>query len=101
VTSLGYDSGWNVVATKVGESGSLIQEDCVTYKLDGGLLGFLAPEGEVTYSLTYFTPNLKIGVIFTYLGIFIYFGYEITLFFLLSKRKLKGISSAISKRRND
>ncbi len=101
VTSLGYDSGWNVVATKVGESGSLIQEDCVTYKLDGGLLGLLAPEGEVTYSLTYFTPNLKIGVIFTYLGIFIYFGYEITLFFLLSKRKLKGISSAISKRKDD
>jgi hypothetical protein len=30
-----------------------------TYCLDGGLVGFLAPNGEASYDLTYVTPYIK------------------------------------------
>lgn len=88
ITNLGYDSGWSIKATYQGESGSLITEDCPTYKFDGGLVGFIAPKGEVTYSLTYLTPTLTTGVALSLAAIILYFGYEITLFCLISKKKL-------------
>lgn len=64
-TQLGYDKGWKCVATL--EDGTKI--DCPMYKLNGGLVGFLAPEGEVSYVLSYFTPDLNKGLAFSAVGI--------------------------------
>lgn len=90
VTSLGYDAGWKIKATTIGESGEKIVTDCPTYKLDGGFVGFLAPEGKVTYSMDYMTPYLKEGVIVSVIGAIAYFGYEITVFALWMKRRKDG-----------
>ncbi len=59
VTALGYDAGWKVTAT----SKDGVTKACKTYKLDGGFVGFLAPEGEQTYVMKYETPYLKEGCI--------------------------------------
>ena len=56
---------WKCVATL--EDGTKI--DCPMYKLNGGLVGFLAPEGEVSYVLSYFTPDLNKGLAFSVVGI--------------------------------
>ncbi len=89
VTSLGYDAGWGVKATYKGTSGENITEDCPVYKLDGGLVGFLAPEGEVTYTMTYMTPYLKAGVGLSVAAIIIYFGFQVTscLMYISKKKK--------------
>jgi hypothetical protein len=50
VTSIAYDKGWSVTANGVS---------LPTYCLDGGLVGFLAPNGEASYDLTYVTPYIK------------------------------------------
>lgn len=58
-TTLGYDAGWKVYATTAsGES-----TQCPTFKLDGGFVGFVAPAGEVRYTMKYQTPYLKEGAI--------------------------------------
>ena len=58
-TTLGYDAGWKVYATTAsGES-----TQCLTFKLDGGFVGFVAPAGEVHYTMKYQTPYLKEGAI--------------------------------------
>lgn len=58
VTTIAYDDGWSVKATK--EDGTT--ENLQMFKLDGGLVGFYAPAGETTYEMVYETPYLKIGV---------------------------------------
>lgn len=56
-TSLGYDAGWQLTAT---DSEGLTQK-VNTYRLNGGFLGFVAPQGDFSYHLTYMTPSLKEG----------------------------------------
>ncbi len=87
VTSLGYDEGWSVKATYQNEEGNIVTENCETFKLDGGFVGFLAPSGEVTYSLSYLTPTLKTGVALSIAAVVIYFGYELTLYLLYKKNR--------------
>lgn len=57
VTTLGYDAGWHVYATKENGEATV----CPTFKLDGGFVGFLAPAGEVHYEMKYQTPYLREG----------------------------------------
>ncbi|MDY6430033.1 MAG: YfhO family protein [Bacilli bacterium] len=64
VTQLGYDAGWKISA--VDKDGNA--KPCNVYRLNGGLVGFNAPSGEVTYRLYYETPFLKIGKIGFVLG---------------------------------
>ncbi len=87
VTSLGYDAGWTVKASYVNEDGVQVNEDCPTYKLDGGFVGFIAPSGEVSYTLSYMTPTLKAGVGLSVAAVVIYFGYELTLYLLWKKHR--------------
>lgn len=60
VTNIPYDKGWTLKAN--GQKMDII-------KVNGGFIGFIAPEGETTYKLTYFTPNLGLGLIATGIGI--------------------------------
>ena len=89
VTTLGYDAGWKIVARTKGESGEYIETELKNVKMDGGFVGFFAPEGEVEYVFTYATPYLKTGVILSAAAIVIFFSYEITVFALRAKKRKK------------
>lgn len=84
VTTLGYDAGWKVYATL--EDGN--SKECPVYKLDGGFVGFVAPEGNVTYVMKYQTPYLKEGAIFASSAVVILSCYTIGRFiYQIRKRK--------------
>ena len=85
VTQLGYDKGWSVKAKN--EDGSIVS--CPVYKLNGGLVGFLAPKGEVTYTLSYLTPYLKEGVALAVMGGSAFVGFGLYSF-LKHVKKEKG-----------
>ncbi len=71
VTSLGYDAGWKVTATL--KDGTI--KNCNTYKLDGGFVGFVAPENEATYVMKYETPYLKLGAVLASIAVLGLAGY--------------------------
>ena len=54
VTQICYETGFSLRAKKNG-----IFENIKTFKLNGGLLGFEAPAGDVSYVLSYETPYLS------------------------------------------
>lgn len=89
VTTLGYDAGWNCQASWTGSTGEKVTEPCQVYRLDGGLVGFYAPSGDVSYVMSYSTPNLNKGLVLTYLGLIAFFGYEIAMFVIKYKRLCK------------
>ncbi len=83
VTQLGFDKGWSCVATK--EDGAKV--NCQMYKLDGGLVGFYAPEGKATYRLSYKTPYLNEGVALAMIGSSAFFGFSIYAFLKKAKKQ--------------
>lgn len=74
-THIGYDAGWKITATK--EDGTV--EALTTYRLDGGLVGFIAPAGATYYVLQYETPELKMGFALSTVGLVMYLTYEIAI----------------------
>lgn len=90
VTTLGYDAGWKVVATL--NDGTT--QECKTYKLDGGFVGFVAPAGEVTYVMKYETPYLKEGAILASVAIIMVSGYTIGRFIYQIQKKKKEIANS-------
>lgn len=87
VTQLGYDEGWTCRATLA--DGTVYS--CPMYKLDGGLLGFYAPEGPVSYKLSYFTPSLDTGLILGGISLFLTTGYFL-FWYIRNRRRRFGIS---------
>ena len=59
VTNIPYDQGWTLKSN---------DEKVEFFKVNGGFIGFIVPEGETNYSLSYFTPLLKEGLIATGIG---------------------------------
>ena len=60
VTNIPYDTGWTLKAN------GTVKE---TFIVNGGFIGFISEDGETSYTLSYFTPYLKEGLIGTILGI--------------------------------
>ena len=87
-TQLGYDLGWNVTA--IDESGNRTKLQSI--RVDGGLQGFVAPAGKVSYEMIYFTPELNKGIVLAVAGIGLYGGYVILSFILDTKRIKKEMS---------
>lgn len=87
VTQLGYDEGWTCQATIA--DGTVYS--CPMYKLNGGLLGFYAPEGPVSYKLSYFTPSLDTGLILGGISLFLTTGYFL-FGYIRNRRRRFGIS---------
>lgn len=71
VTTIPYDAGWTLTAK--GREIDII-------KVNGGFVGFITPTGETTYTLKYFTPRLKEGLVSTGIGMLmllaLYFVYK-------------------------
>ncbi len=82
VTSLGYDKGWQCEGVVNG-----VKKSLPVYKLNGGLVGFYAPCGDVTYTLSYCTPYLKEGVGLAAAGVGGLFAIATGSFLLALKKK--------------
>ena len=91
-TQMGYDEGWHAYAEK--EDGSRV--NCQMLRLDGGLTGFVAPKGKVSYHLVYETPKLKTGVLLSIFGILGYSAYLFVSFRGEVKRKRKETELTVS-----
>ena len=89
-TSVGYDAGWSVKATD--ELGNVTYPKML--KVNGGLVGFVAPSGKITYELTYLTPYLKVGAFASSAAWFVIAGYSMVTFTLEIKKKRKESMSA-------
>lgn len=90
VTTLGYDVGWNIKAYDQEKNPI---EGVEIYKLDGGLVGFNAPAGEVSYELYYITPTLEFTVPLSVVGITLLLGFDLGLFVLEYRHKAKKAQS--------
>lgn len=64
VTTLAYDAGWQ--GTYKDGNGS---HKMTVVKLDGGLVGFIAPAGEISYVLEYKTPYSTLTTILHIIGL--------------------------------
>ena len=60
VTSIPYDEGWTLKAN--GSEKQIIN-------VNGGFVGFITDLGDTNYELSYFTPNLKIGLTSSFVGL--------------------------------
>jgi uncharacterized membrane protein YfhO len=69
VLNIPYDTGWTLTQTTTDTSGNQTEEDVEYFNVDGGLIGYIAPEGEVSYNLSYYTPGLTTGLEITDVGL--------------------------------
>ena len=84
VTPLGFDQGWHLYASD--DNG---EKELETFKLNGGLVGFVAPKGDRTYRLVYSTPYLKEGAIMASFAIFVFGVTQIAGFVICYRKKKK------------
>lgn len=94
-TQLGYDAGWQAVAhTK--NNGNV---QCTMLKLDGGLVGFIAPHEEdengnpltISYTLTYITPYAKASAGLWMIGVLGYGGFVLSSFLYQARKHKKSL----------
>jgi uncharacterized membrane protein YfhO len=98
VTALGYDAGWSVTA--VDDQGN--ETKPAMYNLDGGFVGFVAPEGHITYKMTYRTKYLNEGIILFLTGLFLYVSF-VAFDFKMSPKpaKVLGLKEDDKKKKKD
>ena len=92
-TQLGYDAGWSVTAKD--ENGA--KQKLKTLKVNGGLQGFIAPEGKFTYEMKYETPGIKPGVLLGVGGVVVISGYSVLTFLLAIRKEKKQLSLSASR----
>lgn len=63
VTNIPFDSGWTLKQNGYNKS---------IFKVNGGFIGFICDDKEAEYSLSYFTPNLKKGLVSTGAGLLLF-----------------------------
>ena len=63
--------GWTLYEHGEDKEGNPTKTEIVTYKAQGGFIGFEAEEGEHTYSLEYKSPWFTIGMLFTGIGLLV------------------------------
>lgn len=88
VTPLGFDKGWHLYGEKDGVSIEL-----PLYKLNGGFVGFIAPQGEVSYRLLYQTPYLKEGAVMASVAILLFGVTQIAGFVIVYRKKKKTLQN--------
>lgn len=75
VTNIPYDEGWTLKS-----NGQKVQ----TFIVNGGFVGFVSESGLTEYELSYFTPNLKEGIILFIAGLMLF----ILLAFIYKNKKI-------------
>ena len=78
VSRVAFDKGWSIKA-KNNDTGETF--DVKTYKGNGAFVSFVAPKGNISYTMTYMTPYLKISYLVSALSVTGFFvslvGYHI------------------------
>ena len=78
ISRVAYDQGWSIKA-KNNDTGESF--DVKVYKGNGGFVSFVAPKGNISYTMTYMTPYLKISKVISAVSITGFFtslfGYHI------------------------
>ncbi|MCR5513970.1 MAG: YfhO family protein, partial [Bacilli bacterium] len=87
-TSIGYDAGWSVKATD--ENGNVTYPKAI--RVNGGLVGFVAPAGKISYEVTYLTPQIKLGAFACSAAWFVVAGYSMVTFTLEIKKKRRELA---------
>lgn len=75
VTNIPFDEGWTLKSNGINKE---------YFNVNGGFIGFITDKGETEYELSYFTPNLKEGIVATGIGILLY----IALYFVYRNKKI-------------
>ena len=73
-------------------------KEAKVYKANAGFVGFIAPRGEATIELDYFTPGLKTGLLISLGGLILFLGLMFILewrFKLFTKNKKIEIKNPI------
>jgi len=97
VTSLAYDVGWHVLSKDANGQ----QKELPTFKLDGGLVGFVAPEGKTTYHIYFQTKYLKEGALLAMAGFGMYVLFEGIVFLRELKEERQKLGLKIVRRKFD
>lgn len=84
ITQLAHTGGWRIFAT--GEDG--VSKELKIYNSQGGFVGFVAPEGNVTYKLFYQTPIFKVGLLISIISLVGVSGVTFITYYV-SRRKRK------------
>ena len=66
VLSVPYNEGWSISVKD--KNGNKVEAPKI-YNADGGLIGFIASEGELHYHLNYVSPGMKEGISVSLLGL--------------------------------
>ena len=69
VLNIPYDTGWNLTRLSKDGAGNETETNVDYFKVDGGLIGYIAPKGETSYHLSYYTPGLNLGLGLTDVGL--------------------------------
>lgn len=72
VLNIPFDNGWHLIQEDT-------KEEIPLYKVDGGFNGFISEQGNHSYRFYYETPNLRIGLKITYIGMILtllYYGFS-------------------------
>ncbi len=82
VTTIPYDAGWTL--TRKDKNGVVTTPQL--FKAQGGFCAFVGEANQMEYEMTYFTPQLKQGLVVSLMG-FILFGTTIFVFNYIDKKK--------------
>ena len=82
VTTIPYDAGWTL--TRKDSNGVVTTPQL--FKAQGGFCAFVGEANQMEYEMTYFTPQLKQGLVVSLMG-FILFGTTIAVFNYIDKKK--------------
>ena len=90
ITQLPFEKGWSLKAKIKGTDGKTTTKNLKVYSAQGGFVGFVAPVGEVSYTLSFYPANLQTGKLLSMVGALIflstYYGY---VFLVQNKEKDK------------
>lgn len=75
VTNIPYDKGWTLKTNG---------QEVKTFIVNGGFIGFVCENGLTEYELSYFTPNLKEGIIIFVVGLMLF----VALAFIYKNKKI-------------
>ena len=90
VTTIPYDAGWSL--TIKDSNGNETKPEI--FKGQGGFCSFIAPSGNISYKMSYYTPNLKKGIMITLAGFVLFFS-TFASYALVDKFKNKKLSNSI------
>ena len=87
VTQIAYDDGWTIKAKLPNGTVKKLER----YNAQGGFVGFLSEEGEVTYQMDYYTPYLRGGIYLSVTGSIIFLSTLLGYIYLDMRNRKKEI----------